>query len=125
MKYIWYRSWSIEHKKFHYFYNGIYYKNFDDFVFNLKELENDYKSRFWWSNADALVNISKTIFEGDIISFDNSAIGGKKVVGEVIFNEDNTLGYLGWALWNNGFIPCDFLGDIEILGNIHQNPELL
>ena len=64
------------------------------------------------------------IYEGDPVKFDNSAIGGGVVVGEVIMNTDNSLGYLGWMLFNNGYILCDFLGDIEVITKIHEDKDV-
>jgi uncharacterized phage protein (TIGR01671 family) len=68
----------------------------------------------------------KEIYNGDIVEFDDSEIGGSKVIGEVIFNDDQTLGGLEWGLWTkDGYCRTDFLGKIKILGNIYENPELL
>ena len=67
----------------------------------------------------------KDVYESDIIIFDNSQIGGKRITGEVIFNTDQTLSNLEWGIWTkDGYHPTDFLGEIEIIGNIYQNPEL-
>ena len=67
----------------------------------------------------------KDVYEFDIIIFDNSQIGGKRITGEVIFNTDQTLSNLEWGIWTkDGYHPTDFLGEIEIIGNIYQNPEL-
>jgi uncharacterized phage protein (TIGR01671 family) len=66
------------------------------------------------------------IYEGDIVNFDNSDIGGDKVTGEVIFNTDPTLSNLEWGLWTKkGYYSTDFLGTIEVIGNIYQNKELV
>jgi hypothetical protein len=67
----------------------------------------------------------KEIYEGDIVIFDNSDIGGKRFVGEVIFNQDQTLSNLEWGLWNNGYYHTDFLGQIEVIGNISENSNLI
>jgi len=66
------------------------------------------------------------IYEGDIIRIDSREIGGEVVIGEVVFNDDQTLGDLGWGLWTaKGYMRTDFLGDITRLGNIYENPELV
>jgi uncharacterized phage protein (TIGR01671 family) len=68
----------------------------------------------------------KEIYEGDIIMFDNSQIGGKEIIGEVMFNMDNTLSNLEWGLFNkNGYHSIDFLGDNKVIGNIYENPDLM
>lgn len=69
----------------------------------------------------------KEVYEGDIVKFDNSDIGGKKYTGEIIWCDDPTVGCLGWGLWikNSGYLHTDFLGSIEVIGDIHKNPELL
>lgn len=65
------------------------------------------------------------IYEGDVVRFDNSEIGGKEYIGEVIFNGDQTLANLEWGLWTKtGYFSTDFLGVLEILGNVYENPEL-
>ena len=66
------------------------------------------------------------IYEGDIVRLDSSEIGGEKVAGEVVFNTDQTLANLEFGIWTNrGFYRTDFLGVIEVIGNIYDNPELL
>lgn len=68
----------------------------------------------------------KEIYEGDIVRFDNTDIGGTVVIGEIMFNQDTTLANLEWGLWTkNGYLSTDFLGWIEILGNVYENPELV
>lgn len=65
------------------------------------------------------------IYEADIIEFDDSEIGGKKVVGEVVFNTDQCLGGLEWGLWTvRGYMQTDFLGKLKVLGNVYEHPEL-
>ena len=70
----------------------------------------------------------KDIYQGDIIIFDNTKIGGGITKGEVIWNEDLCLAGIGWHLWvletnipkcHNGFMRMDWLGLIEVVGNVH------
>lgn len=68
----------------------------------------------------------KEIYEGDIIIFDNSDIGGKKYQGEVVWCDDQTLSRLEWGIWTKtGYLPTDFLGKLEVIGNIRESPELI
>lgn len=67
----------------------------------------------------------KDIYEGDIVIFDNSEIGGERVTGIVVFNDDQTLGPLAWGLWTKrGYMNTDFLGHIEVIGNEYENKDL-
>jgi len=68
----------------------------------------------------------KEIYEGDIVRLDNRDIGGSITVGEVMFNTDQTLSRLEWGLWTKrGYHWTDFLGYLEVIGNIYENPELI
>ena len=63
---------------------------------------------------------------GDIVSLDNSDIGGTLTVGEVTFNTDTTLSRLEWGLWTEmGYHSTDFLGILEVIGNIYEHSHLL
>ena len=68
----------------------------------------------------------KEIYEGDIVRFDNSDIGGSLVIGEIMFNTDQTLSNLEWGLWTSkGYHWTDFLGILEVIGNVWENRDLL
>jgi uncharacterized phage protein (TIGR01671 family) len=67
------------------------------------------------------------IYEGDIIIFDNSDIGGQRYKGIVEWNTDPTLDGLCFGLFippkfdgKSGWLSCDFLGDLEVIGNIFE-----
>ena len=67
------------------------------------------------------------IYEGDIIIFDNSDIGGQRYKGIVEWNTDPTVDGLCFGLFippkfdgKSGWFSCDFLGDLEVIGNIFE-----
>jgi len=67
------------------------------------------------------------IYEGDIIIFDNSDIGGQRYKGIVEWNTDPTLDGLCFGLFippkfggKSGWLHCDFLGELEVVGNIFE-----
>lgn len=66
------------------------------------------------------------IYEGDIIKFDERYGGLRKVYfGEMEDSDCSGFYYLGWAYGEAGNNLNDMAGFCEIVGNIHQNPELL
>ncbi len=67
------------------------------------------------------------IYEGDKIIFDNSDIGGQRYEGVVEWNTDPTLDGLCFGLFIppdihgfSGWLSTDFLGDLEVVGNIFE-----
>lgn len=67
------------------------------------------------------------IYEGDIIIFDNSDIGGQRYKGIAEWNTDPTLDGLCFGLFippkfggKSGWLRCDFLGELEVVGNIFE-----
>lgn len=79
----------------------------------LNELEVEEFMGLWDENKDF-------IYEGDIVEFDDSDIGGEKIIGEVVWNNDTSLNY-GWALDTGNGIACiSWLGIIKIVGNKHK-----
>jgi len=62
------------------------------------------------------------IYEGDKIIFDSSDIGGQRYEGAVEWNADPTLDGLCFGLFMGkyGWLSTDFLGDLEVVGNIFE-----
>ena len=71
------------------------------------------------------------IYEGDIVKYDNSEIAQKPISGlaEVIYTTDMTLVdapcFGLWFIGNKSGFYKSMLGDIEVIGNIFENSELL
>jgi len=73
----------------------------------------------------------KEIYEGDIVFFDDHEIASKPYIGraEVFWCDDLTLcNSPQWALWaigeKSGYYGY-LIGEIEVIGNIFENPDLL
>lgn len=67
------------------------------------------------------------IYEGDKIIFDNSDIGGQRYKGIVEWNTDPTLDGPCFGLFIppdihgfSGWLSTDFMGDLEVIGNIFE-----
>lgn len=61
------------------------------------------------------------IFEGDIVRYGDT-------IHEVVFEQRNGTAYFGLVYSENGTLPFGHYQDlrqIEVIGNIHDNPELL
>lgn len=68
----------------------------------------------------------KEIYEGDIVKYDITAIGGTTGIAEVVFCNDLTiLPFPGFALFRKGYLYHDEFMSCEIIGNIYENLSLL
>jgi hypothetical protein len=127
-----FRFYCKEKKKY-YYYNGA----FNTMPAEEKSTFSQYESCLKYPELEegeqyiGLKDINnKDVYVGDIIIFDNTNIGGGITKGEVIFNQDLTLFGIGFHLWviesnipghHAGFMGMDWLGKIEIIGNINEN----
>ncbi len=120
----------VEYKDRHYIYTEMYEKATHLGILSQVQVDPSTVGQYIGLNDTQ----GEPVFQGDIIIFDNTNIGGGVTKGEVIWNEDLTLVGLGWHLWvietniNNchaGFMGMDWLGKITIESNIHENPGLL
>lgn len=65
-------------------------------------------------------------YHGDIVELDTIEIGGRVDVGFIVFNTDGTLDSLAYGLQcKYGYLATSFLGRLTLLGNIHDNTNLV
>lgn len=70
----------------------------------------------------------KKIFEGDIVRYETIAHNGYEGIYKVVFEDRNGCGYFGIAY--SDIETCVFCystpaSQMDIIGNVHDNPELL
>ena len=74
----------------------------------------------------AFVANNQSYYHGDIVELDTVIIGGRIDTGFIVFNTDGTLDSLAYGLQcRYGYLATSFLGRVTLLGNIHDDEELV
>lgn len=124
-----FRSWNDVDKCFYYFQDGKYLDK------NNEEID---KHCFNWNNAEQFTEVKdkdknkKEIYEGDIIKINGNFLCGRgfhvdvvNPIFVVIFRNGRFALDLLSNSYNVVISICDFLSQLEVIGNIHENPELI
>lgn len=127
-----YRGWSIADKKM-FMVDTLYFDEDGVEGIHLDKAEAAFQPT-WYNLQEVILTrfIGLTdkkrerVFIGDILKYDDTEIGGRKGIGEVVENLDQTLSNPGYGIIvvpNKGYAP--FPWNFEKIGNIFENPELL
>lgn len=83
------------------------------------------ESKVWMQFTGLCDRDGKEIYEGDVVRYENAGYDPSEgetpwEIGTVIFKN------LAWMIDSDDYMLCDFtLTDLEVIGNIYENPELL
>ncbi|UKM63015.1 hypothetical protein [Levilactobacillus phage ENFP1] len=126
---------EIPHKG-HFVYGNLIEGNQNDdndaIVGNLIEVTDEYINTEWWcsiekGSAEQVIGLKdvngKKIYEGDIVK--SSYKYAQPKISQVIMEDGNSY-ILGEDLaTGNEMLVSDHINEIEVIGNVHMNPELL
>ncbi len=125
---------NLGQSEFRVYSQGVMY--YDGFFINIKD------GKCWFIDNDSISDCGEEeptimrwigvtvngvkIYQGDIVEYDETDIGGEKGIGEVIWCDDLTLMHApGYTLSNSDGISSHFpLGFLKVIGNIYENPEI-
>jgi hypothetical protein len=124
MKHI-FRSWNEDLKCFFYFKDGKYYQTLEKYITGtIDPIE-------FWSNAEQLSDSkdmnNNNLFVGDMIEVEKNK---NKYIGKVCYEGNHfflRLKYIGkeYIPWPMSYEPLALSNNYVLIGNTHQNPELL
>lgn len=90
------------------------------------ETVNDIDIEFYTGLQDAS---GKEIYEGDILSciteYPNSNVKPIKRIGTVMYKTDGSVGFIVRVEHEGNFTLNNLMWNMKVIGNIHENPELL
>ena len=128
------RIWDKKNKKWTDRVDLVWHQTYDSQGKHIFELKKD-ENLVFQQSTQLNDSTNKETFEGDIIEFDETGIGGTKGIGEVFYDNDMTLYGPCFCVWvwkcenpkpnTSGTGQMIFPFNYKIIGNIFENPELI